>query len=124
MVRVWLVGPEYLDDQRLLGEHLEIHLIIGAIAKRHKGKKGGWVSHPETTRYENRVKALLKRHKKLVEEMKKRGWNAGKIHKTPLPTKGIPKSAFKDFKPTKQMILKDISDLKKRWKKEGKKAGV
>ncbi|MEM2915979.1 MAG: pyrimidine dimer DNA glycosylase/endonuclease V [Candidatus Woesearchaeota archaeon] len=123
MVRVWLVPPECLDDQRLLGEHLEIHIIIGAIAKRHQGKKGGWVNHPETIRYENRVKALIKRHQKLIEEMKKRGWNAGKIHKTPLPTKGIPKSAFKDFKPTKQMILKDISDLKKRWKKEGKKGG-
>ena len=50
-------------------------------------------------------------------------WKAGKQHETPLPVKGIPKSAFKDFKPTKQMILHDISDLRKRWKKEGKTGG-
>ncbi len=123
MVRVWHVAPEYLDNQRLLGEHLEIHIIIGAIAKRHQGKKGGYVNHPETIKYGNKVKFLLKRHASLIKEMKKRGWKAGKIHKTPLPTKGIPKSAMKGFTPTRQMILKDISDLKKRWKKKGKKGG-
>ncbi len=123
MVRVWHVKPEYLDNQRLLGEHLEIHVIIGAITKRHQNKKGGYVNHPETKKYENKVRFLLKRHQALIHEMKKRGWNTGKIHKTPLPTENIPKKAFKDFKPNKKMILKDISDLRTRWKKEGKKGG-
>jgi hypothetical protein len=123
MVRVWHVKPEHLDNQRLLGEHLEIHIIIGAVAKRHLKKKGGYVNHPETIKYENKVKFLLKRHASLIQEMKKRGWKAGKQHETPLPVKGIPKSAFNDYKITKKMILHDISDLRKRWKKEGKKGG-
>jgi hypothetical protein len=143
MVRVWHVKPKYLDNQRLLGEHLEIHVILGAVVKRHLKcrkprrfpsmlkntprrfltKKGGYVNHPETIKYENKVKFLLKRHAALIQEMKKRGWKAGKQHKTPLPVKGIPKSAFKDYRITKEMILHDITDLKKRWKKEGKKGG-
>ena len=123
MVRVWHVKPEYLDNQRLLGEHLEIHVIIGAVVKRHLKRKGGYVNHPETIKYENKIKFLLKRHTAIVSEMRKRGWKSGRIHETPLPITKIPKSSMKDFKPTKQMILHDISDLKQRWKKEGKKGG-
>lgn len=123
MVRIWHVPPAYLDEKRLLGEHLEIHVIINAINKVYEGKKGGYTNHPETKKYVKKVKFLLKRHNAQIREMKKRGWKAGKIHETPLNISLIPKSAMKDYRPTKAMIKKDILDLKKRWKREGKRGG-
>ncbi len=123
MVRIWHVPPAYLDNQRLLGEHLELHIIVNAIAKIHTGVKGGYKNHPETRKYANRVAFLLKRHDALVGEMRLRGWKAGREHRTPVPMKGIPRVALCHYRVTKGLVRHDIADLKRRWKREGKKGG-
>jgi hypothetical protein len=123
MVRIWHVPPAYLDNQRLLGEHLELHIIAGAIAKIHRKQKGGYTRHPETRKYSERAAFLLKRHGALVKEMRLRGWKAGREHKTPVSLAGIPRSALCHYRVTRDLIRKDIADLKKRWKREGKQGG-
>lgn len=70
-MRVWDVNPGYLDRQRLLAEHLEIHAIFSVISK---GKKG-YSRHPETLRWHGKLAALKKRHNLLVSEMTLRGYD-------------------------------------------------
>jgi hypothetical protein len=123
MVRIWHVPPAYLDNQRLLGEHLELHIILSAISKLQQKRKGGYTRHPETIKYSNRVSFLLRRHDSLVREMRLRGWKSGEKHLTPPKTAGIPPSALRHYRVTKELIRKDIADLKQRWKREGKKGG-
>lgn len=60
----------------LLGEHRELHAIWNILVF---GKRG-YAFHPETLRWKGKRKALFLRHKKLVQEMKRRGYN----HQSPL----------------------------------------
>jgi hypothetical protein len=96
---------------------------VNAIARIHTGAKGGYKNHPETRKYANRVSFLLMRHAALVREMRLRGWKAGREHKTPVLTKGIPRGALCHYRVTKDLVRNDIADLKRRWKREGKKGG-
>lgn len=73
-MRMWLVPTHLLCQQHLLGEHVELHMLVGSI-KRGKSLKGfvekGLISTPQ----------ISTRHDEIVEEMVKRGMN----HKSPLP---------------------------------------
>ena len=75
-MRIWDVPPSCLCRQHLLGEHRELHAVWNILTL---GKKG-YASHPETRRWEGKLKALFNRHRALVEEMGRRGYN----HRTPL----------------------------------------
>ena len=75
-MRIWDIPPEKLCRQHLLGEHRELHAIWNIISKDKKG----YSNHPETKRWKGKLKALYLRHEKLVDEMKKRGYN----HNSPL----------------------------------------
>jgi len=70
-MRIWDIPPDKLCRNHLLGEHSEIHALWSILTK---GKKG-YAYHPETLRWRGKLKALYLRHKKIVEEMKKRGFN-------------------------------------------------
>ena len=76
-MRVWDVDPGFLNDQSLLGEHRELHAIWNVITE---GKKG-YSRHPETLRWQGRLKALFRRHESEVAEMTRRGYR----HHSPLP---------------------------------------
>ena len=69
--------PGYLARQQLLGEHRELHGLYNIL---DHGKKG-YSRHPETLRWVNCVKALLRRHELLRLEMQLRGYH----HHSPLP---------------------------------------
>lgn len=73
-MRQWNVDPKFLCRQHLLGEHLEIHMFVGALSKGKKLK--GYITNgmlePHT---------LRTRHEHLVMEMRKRGYT----HNSPLP---------------------------------------
>jgi len=75
-MRIWDIDPGYLDRQRLLGEHRELHGLFNILTQ---GKKG-YSRHPETLRWVGHVDALVLRHELLVEEMALRGYN----HQSPL----------------------------------------
>ena len=46
-MRMWLVPPQLMCDQHLLGEHLEMHMFIGTIRKIYQLmvilRKGYWI---------------------------------------------------------------------------------
>ena len=75
-MRIWDVAPSRLCRQHLLGEHRELHAVWAILTQ---GKKG-YSHHPETRRWEGKLKALFLRHEALVEEMKRRGFQ----HYSPL----------------------------------------
>lgn len=76
-MRIWDLEPERLCRQHLLGEHRELHALWVILTQ---GKKG-FARHPETRRWEGKLKALYRRHEALVVEMGRRGYR----HQTPLP---------------------------------------
>lgn len=84
MVRIWAVPVSELDRQHLLGEHAELHCIIGALLGKYKAYR----NHPETRRFENRIEQLYYRHADQVAEMQKRGYH----HNSPLLNSNQPYS--------------------------------
>lgn len=72
-MRMWMVNPEILCDQHLLGEHVELHMLVGHL-KRGRLIKGYIKS--------NAVEplAIAQRHDILAREMVRRGMN----HQSPI----------------------------------------
>ena len=75
-MRIWDIPPSKLCRNHLLGEHRELHAMWVVIIKNKKG----YSLHPETLRWKGKLRAMYIRHEKLVDEMKKRGYN----HQSPL----------------------------------------
>lgn len=70
-MRIWDIEPRKLCRNHLLGEHRELHAIWSVLTNNKKG----YSKHPETLRWKGKLAALYSRHKKLIEEMKKRGYS-------------------------------------------------
>lgn len=96
MTRMWLVNPKKLCRQHLLGEHKELHQLVGSLRKG-KSIQG----HIEKGQVE--VHSVEKRHKELVAEMLSRGYK----HQSPL-------KKFKSFKAGKVNILENERELERR----------
>ena len=73
-MRMWLVDPRLMCSQHLLGEHVELHMLVGSL-NRNKNIDGflrdGLVE----------LRSIRRRHAELVEEMIHRGFR----HQSPLP---------------------------------------
>jgi len=80
-VRVWDIHPKHLCRKHLLAEHRELHGLWNILTK-HEGR-GGYSRHPETLRWVGKTRALFDRHKLLVAEFFRRGYQ----HHTPLDEK-------------------------------------
>jgi hypothetical protein len=100
MVRIWAVPVSELDRQHLLGEHGELHCIVGALLGKYKSYR----NHPETIRFQNRIEQLYSRHDRQVTEMQKRGYK----HKSPLPNSNQP------YIYTQEEYRRDHKELTKR----------
>ncbi len=72
-MRVWDIHSKHLCGKHLLAEHRELHGLWNILTKH--GAKGGYSKHPETLRWVGKANALYKRHKDLVREFDKRGYN-------------------------------------------------
>lgn len=72
-MRMWMVNPKLMCRKHLLGEHVELHMLVGSI-KRGQSLQG-FVDNGliDTAK-------IQKRHDDLVKEMERRGYN----HKSPL----------------------------------------
>jgi len=77
LVRIWCVPVSELDRQHLLGEHAELHCIVGALLGKYKA----YSNHPETLRFKDRIDQLYARHADQVAELVKRGYK----HNSSLP---------------------------------------
>lgn len=90
-MRVWDVSPSLLCRKHLLGEHRELHGLWNILTK-HQGQ-GGYSHHPETKRWQGKLKALYLRHEALVKEMKRRGYE----HHFPLDKRLARGRAVQDY---------------------------
>lgn len=95
---MWMVNPKKLCRNHLLGEHKEIHQLIGSL---NKGKS--IQGHLEKGQVE--VHNIKKRHEQLVKEMISRGYK----HKSPLPK-------FKEYNAGKINIYLNEKELARRCK--------
>ena len=99
-MRMWNITPSKMCTQHLLGEHFEIHKMIGNL--RHSKT---WTKSLTTKGFLEPQNAK-KRHELLVKEMKKRRFK----HQSPLSTSGVKLPKGKVDK------NKSIKDIKKRCK--------
>ena len=76
---MWMIEPELLCRQHLLGEHFEIHKAAGNL--RHSGKWTKSLTRKGFLEPQN----FLSRHNKLVIEMERRGF----MHNSPLNVSDI-----------------------------------
>ncbi len=67
-MRMWMVDPKIMCRKHLLGEHVELHMIVGHMKKRRSIK--GFIRH-------NCIEplAIAQRHEELVKEMVIRGYD-------------------------------------------------
>ncbi len=72
-MRIWDIEPRRLCRQHLLGEHRELHGLWNILTQG----KAGYRSHPETRRWEGKLRALYARHQRLVDEMTRRRYRHG-----------------------------------------------
>jgi hypothetical protein len=108
-MRIWTVPFGELDDQRVLGQHVEIHMLWNTITKFHR-KFMGW----EDPHYRLH---LWEVHKRIVEEMTIRGMK----HHTPIEFPTYEYCLFPPqtrVLPALESLLKDRWDLVERWRGE------
>lgn len=75
-MRIWDLPPDRLCRPHLLGEHRELHAIWSVLTTGRRG----YARHPETRRWQGKLRALWLRHEALVAEMDRRGYR----HASPL----------------------------------------
>ena len=96
-----MINPKLLCKQHLLGEHFEIHKLIGNL--KHTGKWARALTRKGFLEPQN----ALKRHNKLAAEIVKRNMK----HKSPLKLEGV------DLPHGTVNLKKSIKDLTKRCRK-------
>lgn len=74
-MRMWMVDPRKMCDQHLLGEHVELHMLVGTLQR--KRSVAGFVTNQLIE-----VHNVRSRHAELVVEMTRRGMK----HQSPLPS--------------------------------------
>ena len=90
-MRMWLVDPRLMCSQHLLGEHVELHMLVGSLnrAKNIDGfLRDGLVQ----------LRSIRRRHAELVAEMQRRGFR----HQSPLP----------EFRPRRAGQVDRVENLK------------
>jgi len=73
-MRMWMVEPKIMCRKHLLGEHVELHMLVGSINKNKK--LNGFIDNGLVE-----IVSITERHNELVEEMNNRGYN----HNSSLP---------------------------------------
>src|SRR5262245_23421826 len=66
-MRMWMVDPRKLCDKHLLGEHVELHMLVGSLRKKKTLTgflEGGLVE----------LHSIRSRHQELIAEMTRRGF--------------------------------------------------
>lgn len=72
-MRMWCVNPIWMCRKHLLGEHLELHIIVDCVKANQK--IDGFLVNGLIE-----INSIVKRHSEIVNEMLSRGYQ----HKTPL----------------------------------------
>jgi len=101
-----MVSPKILCNKHLLGEHNELHKLVGYLKTKKSIK--GWI---ESNCLE--LESIEKRHKNLASEMAKRGYS----HKSPLKVSRKNLDCYKKYQYVKVRRKDSFNDLLKRCKK-------
>lgn len=98
-MRMWMIEPKILCRKHLLGEHVELHMLVGSI--KRKKRLDGFVRNGLLE-----LGSLAERHNDLVAEMTKRGYN----HASPLDVPDISylSNNVVDAKVDREAALKDL----------------
>ena len=72
-MRMWMVDPQILCRKHLLGEHVELHMLVGHLKRGRR--VDGWADSNCT-----QPRSIAARHKALAREMARRGYR----HASPL----------------------------------------
>lgn len=103
-MRMWLVPTECLCRKHLLGEHVELHMLLGCL-KRNKNIKGyidKQLLFPEF---------VVQRHWDVANEMRKRGYN----HKSSIELIDAPIPQFYQYKDYDiELVKNNMVDLYER----------
>lgn len=75
MTRMWCVPPRMLCRNHLLGEHKELHQLVGSINAGHENAVRGLIRDSLV-----QLDRIDERHEELVAEMVRRGYN----HQSPI----------------------------------------
>lgn len=99
MTRMWVIDPSLMCRNHLLGEHKEIHQLVGWL---RAGKSiAGWA---ETNCIEPR--SIVSRHDALVKEMVKRGYN----HNSPIPAQAFIDAMLEHYPEKHANVKIDVND--------------
>lgn len=101
-MRMWLVNPKKMCDQHLLGEHVEMHMFAGSIAKKRSIRGHVEKGQVETNR-------INERHDALAREMTARGMQ----HKSPLARVKCRKEGRVNAKQNEKVLSKRCKACKK-----------
>lgn len=100
-MRMWMVNPKKMCRKHLLGEHVETHMFVGTILA---GKSlDGYVENKLVETHN-----IKKRHKKLAEEIKRRGYN----HHSKLPKFSVKKIGKVDRKDNLKELAKRCKECR------------
>jgi hypothetical protein len=120
-MRIWLIPYSYLDQQRLLSQHNEIHGLSTVILK---GGKWGSISD----QFKESVHFMREIHERCVREMAIRAERQGKASSHTSPFIEIdkipPHHKTKDYKPTREELETDVKQLRAKWEREGYFFGI
>jgi hypothetical protein len=81
-MRMWKVNPRVMCRRHLLGEHLEMHMFVGAIWRGRSLQ--GFIDNSLVETHH-----IVARHDELVDEMTKRGYNHQSPIEEPIPSTAI-----------------------------------
>lgn len=104
---MWMVDPEIMCRQHLLGEHKELHQLVGHI---DAGNLSVIKGHAEKNQID--TSKIQERHEALVEEMKRRGFN----HDSPLDYKDELDIGEVNSEKNVQDLIERCDDYKERYK--------
>ena len=110
MVRIWKTPLYFLNTKRLVAEHYETHVAVGALLRG----KGAWFKHPQVKRFYEHIGQLVDRHLQQVEELKRRGYTSGKDHKTPIRYVDV----YEPYTYSREEMKRDLEILSERQSKD------
>jgi hypothetical protein len=120
-MRLWHLPYSYLDGQRLLSQHLEVHGLATCIAT---GRRWGRI----TDQFRDHAAYLALVHLRCVVELGYRAIEAGRTHDlgnyigahpTPLDLSTIPLERLQPYRPSRDEHVKDVEQLRAKWEREG-----
>lgn len=107
MTRMWLADPEIMCRQHLVGEHAELHQLVGTITNHPHGEA---ILNGHAKQGNIDTSLIESRHSALVDELRRRGHD----HDSPLPAFADPDVGSIDIASTRTDLAERCSDCREK----------